>query len=240
MSDLGTMVQLLSEDSRGLVSATSIKHKIIASIRFHRDQRWWKSEREFRLTLTAGRAAYAPGDGWGLPADLQEIVGRNLDVGPIAQPSQRYPVTRVSSDELRELRSYDTGRDRPRRWDFHGNTLRLWPTPDSAADELTGRYVRDIGVPIAIWRAGAWKFYEPNHERELTDTYTSDWLDQRGGADMIRYYAAYLLYGERLKDPERASEAQERWAQATAQLRDETEGKTGGAEIEGFLLDECL
>lgn len=236
------MREELRADLHSLVATEAIDRKIIGAMRFHRGKRLWTSERTFRFNLTAGRTNYGPGDGYGLPGDLVEIVGKTLWVLIGGSEEQRVPCIRDSTASLEHQRTGGTSRGQPDTWDFFANQLRFYPTPISSTDEVEGRYVVDLGVPVVKYEAGAFKFYAPDGIRELSATelaeFNNDWLDPRGAAHLIRTRAAHDLYKQVLRDDEAAQTYLTAWLEQVGVLEDETEAKTAGAtEIVPWILD---
>lgn len=229
--NLRTTRQSMLADLHALVSADDITRKLIEAIRFHRGKNLWFSERTFSFRLRGGVEQYAPGDGNGLPSDLVEIVGRYLWVteGNPEIETYRLPVQRIAPEEMEGHRSRTIGRSEPQVWDFFANRLRLWPVPDDDLDVLSGRYVSDIGVPLALYTGGAWVFKTPNGSRTLSDGYTSDWFDPNGAEPAIRRYGMYLVYKDVLQDSARAQEALLGWSEFWNIVQDESEGKTAGS-----------
>lgn len=227
--NLQTMERMILDDTHSLVSSTVVRLKIIKSIKHHKSQRLWFGEKTFRFNLTANRASYAPGDGFGLPDDLMEIVGDRIWVTEGGDANQRQPIDRIDTDLMEHERALDTTADQPFVWDFHDGALRLQPVPSSAADVLDGRYVSDIGVPRGFYNGSAWVFETPDGQATLSGTYTSDWF--RAGAEPVRHYAVYLLAAENLRDDSLKQTAQILWAEALAALRDESERKTAPSMI---------
>lgn len=241
MSDIATLREELKADLHSQVDDTSINRKIVAAMRFHRDKRLWFSERTFQFKLTAGKSTYKPGEG--PPPDLVEIVGRELQVLLGGDEAQRESVWRVPPAELDARRYEGTQQSTPEDWDFYGNQLRLWPVPDSSTDQLYGRYVSDIGVPVTRYENGAFKFYAPNGVTQLTSTeldkFSNDWLDMKGAYHLIRTRTGYLLYKEFLRDAEAADDWLAQWLEQVNQAEIETEKRTVGSSfIVGTILGD--
>lgn len=236
-----SMKEELKADLHLLVDDTRIYRKILESARFMRDKRYWFSERTFAFTLTAGKQFYTPGAG--PPADLVEIVGIELQLLVGGSEDMRLSLWRTTSREFEARRHAGTQQDQPRVWDFWGNQLRFYPIPESSTDVVTGRYVRDIGVPQARYNTAAsgFKFYAPTDAtRELTttelDAFTNDWFDPRGAYHMVKARAAYLLCQD-LHDPDQANTYLSEWLELVGQLDAENEKRGGATEIQGVLLD---
>lgn len=228
---LGTLMQSITEDLHSLISSDQVYRKLIDSMRFHREQRLWFSERTFRFNLVADKAEYAPGEG--PPLDMQEIVGKELWLWIDGDTDSRDVITRLPSREMESMKISGMESDQPVYWDFWGNKLRFWPTPDSADDQVEGRYVVDVGVPVARYENSAWAFYAPDGLRKLSAAelaaFSNDWTDQRGAGPMVRNRAMHLICKEYLRDFDAANEFLSLWLEQKAQVEAETEAKTAGA-----------
>lgn len=231
MSNLATMEQECYETLHSLVSTTKIRHRILSSVRFHREKRYYFSERTFRFTLERGRHEYRPGDGHGLPDDLVEILGSTLYLTPSGS-TQSTPIYRLDRDGMERDRYLEgTTLGEPEAWDWWTNALRLSPVPDDSGDTLEGPYVRDLGVPQKKYEASAWVFKTPDGAATLNGDFTNHWFDPQGGYELVKHRALYLCNMEILKDPASAQDHMTTWLEEKARLEDETEGKSGPEEI---------
>lgn len=235
MANLDTMEQEIFETLHSLVQKTKIRHRILTSIRFHREKKYFFSERTFQFELTKGRAEYRPGDGHGLPGDLVEILGSTLWWTPSGS-SQAEPIYRVDRDSMEWERAFEANtQGEPEVWDWWDMALRLSPIPDDTGDTLEGPYVRDLGVPIKKYdtTSSTWNFFTPDGATTLAGTFGegNHWFDELGGYHLIKYRALYLCFQEVLNDPERAQESLGTWLEERQRLEDETEGKSGPQEI---------
>lgn len=219
------MTQVILDDLHLLVDQTRIWRKICDSIRFHASNRLWFSERPFNFALTAGRASYAPGDGFGLPADLVEIVGRKLYLWYGGSESSSQSVEWLSSDEFDCRKEWDTTTGTPDGWTYDGRRLKLVPTPNSSTDILTGDYVTNIGVPKFRYNGSSYDFFTPDGAA-LSADYTSDWFQWDTAEQLIRFRVMYELL-KTLKDPE-ADTYLGSWLEAKTRLEDETDAKVAG------------
>lgn len=224
--NLGTMAREITENTRSQVTTDQVWRAIIDAIDFHRARRLWWSERTFRFKLTAGRDGYAPGDGFGLPADLIEIVGERIWISLDGDLTQRVPISRIPTDHMEEERAFAYSPGEPYSWDFWEGQLRVTPSPDSSLHIVDGRYVRNIGVPQVEWKANAWVFKTPDGSQPLDTDYTSDWFQD--GRRLIRPYATYLIYSEILADEAAGNRALTRWLEGKAAIEEENEGRTAG------------
>jgi len=145
VSNIATMREELKSDLHLLADDTTISRAICKAARFSRDQRRYFSERTFAFTLTQGTAVYTPGNG--PPADLVEIVGPLLYLLVNGSSDDKRQVYRVTSREYDARTVGGTSQSQPDIFDYWAKQLRLYPTPISSTDVLTGRYVRDLGVP---------------------------------------------------------------------------------------------
>lgn len=221
----GTLVRQILEDTHLLVSEDKIRRKIIDSIRFHVQSRFFWSDRYFQFALTAGRAAYAPGDGFGLPADLQEICGDRMKLWYGGQESQAQPVSYLTPEEFDHRREWDVTEGTPEAWTFYGNRLKLIPTPNSSTDILVAPYVVNAMPPRYRWNGTAYEFFTPDGQT-LTDDYVSDWTQFETAEQLIRFRAVSELQKTLGGDWQTPLGS---WLEARTRLEDESESKrTGG------------
>lgn len=220
--NLGTLTRQILDDSHFLVDQDRIWRKICDVIRFHYDNRLWFSERPFSFALTAGRNAYAPGDGFGLPVDLVQIVGKRVFLRYRGQENQSEPLWWLSNEEW-DLRreSWETA-GTPDAWTFDGRRFKLVPTPDNSADVVTGNYVTNIGVPRFKWNGTAYDFYTPEGAT-LTGEWGNDWLQTEFAEAMIRNRVMYELM-KTLRDPESETYLGA-WLESKSKLEEETDSR---------------
>lgn len=244
MSNIATCREELKADLHLLADDTTINRAICKAMRFARDTRRYFSERTFSFPLTQGISTYTPGNG--PPADMVEIVGPSLYLLVGGSEDDRREVIRITSREYDAAKVGGTSQSQPDRFDFWAKQLRLYPIPVSSTDVLTGRYVRDLGVPeVRYETSGAttgFKFYAPDGVRQLStaelDAFSSDWLDFQGAYQQTRTRAAYVLAKEVLRDADLANDYLAQWLEAVGALDVETEQRTGGAtEIAPCILD---
>lgn len=233
--NLDTMEREIAETLQLLASSSAtqkVRHRILSSIRFHREKRYFFSERTFTFVLAAGRWEYRPGDGHGLPGDLVEIIGNVLWLTPEGS-DQRTPLDRLDRQEMDWRRGFDASSiGEPSEWDWFEGALRLTPIPD-AADTISGPYVRDLGVPQKKWNAAtsAWEFFTPNGAATLTGDFTNHWFDPLGGYELIKERALSLVYKDVLQDEGMANQHMTTWLEEKGRLEDETEGKSSPMSI---------
>jgi hypothetical protein len=236
---------MLLDDLHSLVDSTTVDRKIAESIRFHRQQRLWTSERTFQFQLTQGKESYALGDG--PPPDLVEIVSRKLYILIGGDSNQRLPCLRVPSLQFDGMRMFGVVQSQPEYWDFYGQKMRFYPSPISSTDVVEGRYVSDLGVPVVRYNSvnSTYEFYwPPDGQRLMSATeltnFENDWTDMgaSGAGHMVKARAAYLLYSQVLKDPDSADSWLNSWLEQKGMLEEETEDRTAGAtEIAGRIID---
>lgn len=228
---IGTIAQELIDDSHSLIDEDAAYRKIISAARYHRDQRLYVSEREFRLPLVAGQAAYDRND-TGFPQPLAQIAGNTLFVLIGGSEDNKFGIGRLPAPDFDFLRTAGASRSQPEVWNFHNLQLRFYPTPSSSTDIVYGRYMQSIDVPIVRYEGGAWAYYAPDGVTLLTSTeiaeFTSDWFAQEGGGPIIKTRAAYLIYKEYLHDGDMANDALQQWLEAVGQGEVETEQLTSG------------
>lgn len=239
---IGSLAQEIIEATHSLATTDSIYRAILASARFHRDKRMWFSNRTFNFPLVAGKAAYSLGDG--PPKNLVEIVGTYLWVLIGGSNDNRMRCRRTPTAELEASKLYGTSTSQPQVWDFFNNQLRFYPTPSSSTDVVEGRYVIDLGVPIARYNTATttWDYYAPDGIQKLTTAtllaYDNDWFNPQSAGHLVLARANYLLYNDYLHDADMATTWLNRWLELSAQLTDETEAKdTGATPVVGCILD---
>jgi len=227
MSDWGTMIQSLKEDSHSLASSDLIKRKVIDAIRFHRERNFWWSERTFAFQLTPNRSRYLPGDGSGLPSDLQQIASKMLRLRlNLTVSGADFFVYRATEGELDLAKTADAPVGDPIVWGFWEGALEFWPIPTSAW-YCEGRYLRNIEVPVTRYSSGTYSFHLPSTGAEVPDSWDSDWVSQDGMGSLIRARALHLICNY-LGDTEGANAAMTTWLELSNQADDETTVRTAG------------
>lgn len=220
-----------------------VRRNICDAMTFHRNRRYFFTDRTLRFNLTAGRRDYKPGDGYGLPADLVEIASRTIWIWLAGSADQKEPCIRTSTTLFEVIDAgWGNSQDHPDTWDFRGGMLRFAPTPNSAADVAELRYLTNIGIPRVTWESGAVAFYHPTTGEGLAsaavDAWVNDWTQQEAGHYAIRYRAKYTTQKGYLGDKEGAMDTLADWLEAVGQLEDETESKTSNVQyLEGQILD---
>lgn len=239
--NLGSLVQMIVDDLHVAIPEV-VRRKACQAMRFHRDKRYFFSDRELRFNLTANRANYIPGDGYGLPKDLVEVASKTIWILLDGSEDQRWPCNRVDhvSWEWSKSAWGASTSSPPEEWDWRGKELRFNPPPSSGNDVAELRYLTDIGVPKVIYENGAYKFFHPATGEEMTsaqlDAFSNDWLTQDGAEAAIRARTMYMVKKEYLRDPEGANEDLGTWLEMIAQLEAETESKVAGLQE----LPACL
>lgn len=232
----GTLTQVASDELHGLAGTDLIWRKVIDATRFHKENRLWFSERKFQFTLTIGRSEYGIGDGYGLPADLVEIVSRRLYLWLNGSETNRQQVDRATPEEFDLSSGSDISNGDPTIWQFDAQRLQLWPAP-AAEHVLTGRYVTDIGVPYYKYDSAstAYQYFTPQG-LTLTGDYENDWYRQDGAAAMVQNRALYLIFRS-LNDP-RAEDYLTLWLEDKARLEEETDARvSSGLGLVSRILD---
>jgi hypothetical protein len=222
--NLGTTTRQISDDLHALVDQDRIWRAIAASMRFHASNKFFFTERQFEFAVTSGRANYAPGDGFGLPADLQEIVRNRVYLRYQGLTNQSQRMEWISQEEYELRQQWDTV-GTPIAWTFTGRLLKLVPTPNNSADVITAPYVANLGIPRFQWTGSAYVWFAPDGAT-LTDAYTNDFLQWDFAEQLTRMRATYELC-KSLKDPD-AETWLGSWLEAKSRLEDETDEKVAG------------
>ena len=242
---LGGLVHQVIDDLHTPGIDDLVRRKCLQAMRFHRDKKYYFSDRECRFTLTPGREAYRPGDGYGLPADLVEVASKVIWILIRGSEDMRWPCHRVTTDNFEVSRgAWGSSGSQPEEWDYRTGALRFSPVSQATDDVAELRYLANITFPLVNYEAGAYVYYHPETHSAMTttevDTWTNDWLEQEKGFTAIFARTKYAVAKEYLRDAELANEEMITWLEAVGQLENETESKTSGlAELPGTLMGGC-
>jgi hypothetical protein len=239
--NIGTICQWILTDLHVPGIESVVRRYIVDAMTFHRNKRYFFTDKKAQFNLTSGQADYRAGDGFGLPPDAVEVAGRTIWVMIGGSESQRERCERASHSLFDEsVSAWGTSRSQPDVWDWRGKTLRFSPTPTSSDDSVELWYLTNLGIPRVTYENGAFAFYHPVTGEDITstiDNWENDWTMQEAGAAAIRLRATYSVQKYFLKDMEAAQDALSGWLEAIGQLEDETESKTAGVVyLEGCLL----
>lgn len=240
--NIGSLLQWIMSDLHVSGIEIVVRRYIIDAMTFHRNKKYFFSDRRIQFNLTSGRSDYKPGDGFGLPSDLVEISSRIIWILISGSNNQRKPVIRSSTNLFEEMQAaWGNSSSYPDYWDWRAGALRFSPTPLYSTDVVELRYLTNIGIPRLTYENGAFAFYHPVTGEDITtkvDDWSNDWTSQEAGAAAIRLRAMYMTQKNYLKDSEGAQETLTSWLEAVGQLEDETESKTAGVTyLEGTILD---
>lgn len=238
---LGSIVQQLVDDLHVPIPEV-VRRKAVQMMRYHRDRKYYFSDRVHRFTLTQGRYDYKPGDGFGLPADLVEIQGQVIWILVGGNDDMRVPCYRITSPSWgRSKASWGTAKSQPEEWEFRAGALRFSPIPSSGTDDAELRYLTSTLIPRLNYENGAYVYYHPTTGQRLSstdlDNWTNDWTSQEGGQAALMARTRYEVQKSFLGDPEGAQDSLTSWLEMVAQLENETESKMGQvAQLGGCLL----
>jgi hypothetical protein len=204
----GTSYQrILLSSGKPANQADHVKHALIDALDHHRHDQFYFNALAFNFTLTASTANYGEAT-TGFPKELISVVGEHLYLDRAGVASDRYPLARVSQEELELCQSAGGAYTaQPEIWAFFNREIHFYPTPDSSTDVVRGRAYVDQWVPILRFETPNWKYYKPLTTsfiapNELTDTYPvtpldlNPWFTESGAAAMIRHYAEYLVWSQ--------------------------------------------
>lgn len=239
--NIGSICQWIISDLHVPGIEAIVRRYIIDAMTFHRNKRYFFSDRTIQFNLKAGRQDYRPGDDFGLPADLVEIAGNVIWILIGGSTNQREPCVRSSTSLFEySLASWGTNRSQPDSWDYRTGALRFSPIPTSSDDVAELRYVSNLLIPKIAYESSAFAYYHPTTGVNITtdiDSWENDWTQQEKGAAAIRLRAQYMVQKSYLRDLEGANDTLASWLEAVGQLEDETESKTAGTcYLEGTLL----
>lgn len=244
----GTIVQeLLSDTSRPSSDSDRVKLAICDAIDQHAHETYFFQEQRFSITLAASTKAYGESTA-GFPKGAVTFLDDHLFLTPEGKTADAMvPIDRVSQGEIEDRRSCGGLQEsQPFLWSVWARQIELYPTPE-AEHTLEGRVYAHPGAPIKLYTGGAWKFYKPFTTsfvvgNEMTDAYpsspdTNSWFVQGEGYQLIRWYAAYLLWVVWQTGSSAAGEANaalQRYAEVKATLEDKTARLRAPIDIEPF------
>lgn len=239
--NVGSLVAWVIADLHTPGIENVIRRYIVDAMVFHRNRRYFFTDRKLQFNLTVGRSDYRAGDGYGLPPDIVEVAGRTIWILVNGQESGRERCERASHSLFdEELAAWGGSTAQPDTWDWRGKTLRFSPTPTNAADIVELWYLTNLSIPRVTYESGSFAFYHPTTGEDITatiDEWVNDWTIQEAGAAAIRMRAMYSVQKNFLRDMEAAQDSLAGWLEAVGQLEDETESKTAGVTyLEGGLL----
>ena len=130
----------------------AIASAITSAVRAYRPSRFAFNESSGTLVTAAGTSEYstATADPNTLPSDILEIDTARITI----TSSNRYVLEPVSYKSLEELDTSNSYTSRPIWFAWHAETLRLYPTPDTAYT-IDLRYLADVGEETWCTRAEA-------------------------------------------------------------------------------------
>lgn len=202
------MVNRIADESLRADMANQIKLCIQEAIAHHEVDRFWFNEFRDRIFSTvAGREFY---DGTDL-VDIPSIL--DLDAVTITIGSSRRTLLRAAYTELEDWNADGKARGQPTHYAYWGQTLRLYPVPDSIyAVRLSGLF--KLPTLVADGDQNAW---------------TTD------AEDLIRYRAKSILYSQYLRDDANAARSAALESVARERLAVTTAKRLASGEIRASL-----
>lgn len=239
--NIGSLVNWIIADLHTPGIENVIRRYIVDAMVFHRNKRYFFTDRKLQFNLTSGRSDYRAGDGFGLPHDMVEVAGRHIWILLGGSEDQRDICERASHSLFEEsISAWGTSKSQPDIWDWRGKTLRFSPTPTDSTDVAELWYLTNLSIPRVTYESGSFAFYHPTTGEDITgtiDEWVNDWTSQEAGAAAIRNRAMYSVQKYFLRDMEAAQDSLAGWLEAVGQLEDETESKNAGVfYLEGSLL----
>lgn len=217
MSDWGTMVQLIKEETHRVTSVSSdhIKRAIVEAIDFHREQPFWFNRAEDDTAGVADTYTYTlPADFLGLREDPQVQIGDNWVEVP---PSSR-------SEDLGYHLETDLS---PMKITFSER----WDIPTTGFKII---YTKDLGGLSYSHDGTTWTFTDEDTGTDVLDTYTNAWFDS-SGREVTKNFAIWKLFSGVHKQPEAANMYLGRYNQALKNARTRSSRRRFTGRATGYL-----
>lgn len=224
MSDWRTIRQDLVEETRAAVDERSIDKVLVQALEWHKIFHVFFNEKTVSISTVIDQVKYD------LPSDFLQRVGGvyyrhsgSLNKIPMEVKTWDWMeslTNRFGADEFSsEIHGYPrVCAIRPKASYSGIDEIYVAPTPAVAGDEISMRYVADLGTPQLQYSPEyQWRVLDPSTGNPLSQTFTQRWLQD--GYYAIRAYAKYLYNKKHTRDSDEAAAAQEEWQGELANLR---------------------
>jgi hypothetical protein len=168
--------------------------------------------------------ATGTGDDWedeevvpnGPPSDMVMPITTYCRVG-----GERWMELGVTTmEDIRYLTPTENATGYPEWYAWFGNAMHFHPIPEGGnVDIIRLDYVTDLGGPWYRWNGVDWSFFHPSGGATLSDSWTSPWLMDSAGGQLIRARAKWDLFYNVYHDTENAMMQAEHVGVALRNLR---------------------
>lgn len=125
----------------------------------------------------------------------------------------------TTMEDIRYLTPTTDATGYPEWYAWFDDAMHFHPIPEGGnVSTVRLDYVKDIGVPTYRWNGTGWSFFHPRGAT-LSDSWTSPWLEERYGGELIRARAKWDLYYNVYHDTENAMMQAEHTGLALKHLR---------------------
>ena len=234
MANWGTIKQDILETIDKPNDSSLVERSLCETLRFLRTVRFWWNESTFKIYTTANLGEYD------LPQDFLGFIGKvfhkeiTVSGDTTTEGAKRELVPRTM-DWLEAYRYTNEEWDaslaagRPLFYSLSESKLWLSPIPDSDGDEVSARYLRDLGTPQEVYSGSAWSVYAPNTETAIASTFSHAWFKE--GYDILKHRCCYNLYQDIYKDQENAQAHLQKFLEAMDRVRSETSRRKAAREL---------
>jgi hypothetical protein len=237
MSDWQTVRKQILEELNKPNDSSYADRAMAEAIRHHRTEHYWFNESRFEIVTSANVWHYP------LPSDFLRPIGE-IYYARVNSATSRRKMSNKTNDFVEQTRYLGTDPDRWGSWEsgissgppsvyaIYNGELCVSPIPDTDAEVIDGRYVRDLGTPQVIYNGSAWAIYTPwSLSTALPATYANNWLTD--GQDLIRSRAIYYMQKRLYRNDEGAQNALMDNVEAMNRLRTESHRRRGPKSIRG-------
>ena len=205
-----------------------VERNLCQTLRFLRSIRFWWNEGRFSLFTTTDKGEYD------LPHDFLGFVGKVFYTDSSGSGAKR----EMGAKTMDWLESYRYTSDdwdaslaagRPLYYALTTDKIWLSPIPQRDGDEVSGRYLMDLGTPQEYYSGSAWSVYAPNTETAIASTFSHAFFKE--GYDILKHRCIYNLFNDVYKDAENAQVHLQKYLEAMDRVRSESTRRKAAREL---------
>jgi hypothetical protein len=170
-----------------------------------------------------------------LPWDFWGILGHQLSIdnGKGGTAATRSVLRETDPGALdREIWATEQS-DTPTHYTIWNEKLWINPPPDSV-DEITGRFIKNLGTPVPIYASGTWNYVNDLDDANIDkDTFTNDWFTR--AFDVLVARVAMQYFGRFERNQKNQVAAAQAFNLALAELKAEAAPFTTAGSISPFM-----